>query len=44
LPARPLYALHSPGTQTLARVQFFLDFVAAWFQRRARPELGSESA
>lgn len=44
LPDRPLYALHSPGSTTLARVQFFLDFVAAWFQRQAQPELGSRSA
>jgi DNA-binding transcriptional LysR family regulator len=34
-PDRPLYALHSPGGQTPARVQLFLDFVTDWFRRQA---------
>lgn len=37
IPDRPLYALYSPGSQTLARVQLFLDFVADWFRRQAQP-------
>ena len=32
VPDRPLYALHSPGGQTLARVKLFLDFVTDWFR------------
>jgi DNA-binding transcriptional LysR family regulator len=36
VPDRPLYALHSPGGQTPARVRLFLDFVAEWFRRRER--------
>jgi DNA-binding transcriptional LysR family regulator len=35
VPDRPLYALHSPGTQTTARVRLFLDFVAEWFRKQA---------
>lgn len=35
VPDRPLYALHSPGSQTLARVRLFLDFVTDWFRRQA---------
>ena len=35
VPDRPLYALHSPGGQTPARVQLFLDFVSDWFRRQA---------
>jgi DNA-binding transcriptional LysR family regulator len=34
VPDRPLYALHSPGGQTLARVRLFLDFVTDWFRRQ----------
>jgi len=34
VPDRPLYALHSPGTQTTARVRLFLDFVADWFRKQ----------
>jgi DNA-binding transcriptional LysR family regulator len=34
-PDQPLYALHSPGGQTPARVQLFLDFVTDWFRRQA---------
>ena len=34
IPDRPLYALHSPGTQTTARVRLFLDFVADWFRKQ----------
>ena len=37
VPDRPLYALYSPGSQTLARVQLFLDFVAEWFHRQTQP-------
>ena len=37
VPDRPLYALHSPGTQTTARVRLFLDFVSDWFRKQARP-------
>jgi DNA-binding transcriptional LysR family regulator len=33
VPDRPLYALHSPGGQTLARVRLFLEFVTDWFRR-----------
>jgi DNA-binding transcriptional LysR family regulator len=35
VPDRPLYALHSPGGQTLARVRLFLEFVTDWFRRQA---------
>jgi DNA-binding transcriptional LysR family regulator len=35
VPDRPLFALHSPGGQTLARVQLFLEFVTDWFRRQA---------
>jgi DNA-binding transcriptional LysR family regulator len=35
VPDRPLYALHSPGTQTTARVRLFLDFVSEWFRKQA---------
>jgi DNA-binding transcriptional LysR family regulator len=38
VPVRPLYALHSPGTQTTARVRLFLDFVSEWFRKQAPPE------
>jgi len=38
VPDRPLYALHSPGGQTLARVRLFLDFVTDWFRRQAANE------
>ena len=42
VPDRPLYALHSPGTQTTARVRLFLDFVVrvvpqAGARQQARP-------
>jgi DNA-binding transcriptional LysR family regulator len=35
VPDRPLYALHSPGTQTTARVRLFLDFVSDWFRKQS---------
>jgi DNA-binding transcriptional LysR family regulator len=35
VPDRPLYALHSPGSQTTARVRLFLDFVTDWFRKQA---------
>jgi DNA-binding transcriptional LysR family regulator len=35
VPDRPLYALHSPGSQTTARVRLFLDFVTEWFRKQA---------
>jgi DNA-binding transcriptional LysR family regulator len=35
VPDRPLYALHSPGSQTQARVRVFLDFVTEWFRKQA---------
>jgi DNA-binding transcriptional LysR family regulator len=38
VPDRPLYALHSPGGQTLTRVRLFLDFVTDWFRRHAADE------
>jgi DNA-binding transcriptional LysR family regulator len=38
VPDRPLYALHSPGTQTTARVRLFLDFVSDWFRKQAAPQ------
>ena len=34
VPDRPLYALHSPGSQTTARVRLFLDFVTDWFRKQ----------
>ena len=34
VPDRPLYALHSPGSQTTARVRLFLDFVTEWFRKQ----------
>ena len=34
VPDRPLYALHSPGRQTTARVRLFLDFVTEWFRKQ----------
>ena len=44
VPDRPLYALYSPGGQTLARVRLFLDFVTDWFRRQpADPRPGSPS-
>ena len=49
VPDRPLYALHSPGGQTPARVQLFLDFVTDWFRRQnaasaRQPRLAVKSA
>ncbi len=38
VPDRPLYALHSPGSQSLARVRVFLDFVTEWFRKQAAPQ------
>jgi DNA-binding transcriptional LysR family regulator len=38
IPDRPLYALYAPGSQTLTRVQLFLDFVSEWFRRQARAQ------
>ena len=35
VPDRPLYALHSPGSQTTARVRLFLDFVTDWFRKQS---------
>jgi DNA-binding transcriptional LysR family regulator len=35
VPDRPLYALHSPGSETPARVQLFIDHVSDWFRRHA---------
>ena len=40
VPDRPLYALHSPGTQTTARVRLFLDFVSDWFRKQAPGQQG----
>jgi DNA-binding transcriptional LysR family regulator len=40
VPDRPLYALHSPGTQTTARVRLFLDFVSDWFRKQAPAQQG----
>lgn len=40
VPDRPLYALHSPGTQTTARVRLFLDFVSEWFRKQAPAQQG----
>jgi DNA-binding transcriptional LysR family regulator len=46
VPDRPLYALHSPGSQTTARVRLFLDFVTDWFRKQATadPKLAARSA
>ena len=44
VPDRPLYALHSPGTQTTARVRLFLDFVSDWFRKQARSRAGRRSS
>ena len=41
VPDRPLYALHSPGTQTTARVRLFLDFVSEWFRKQASGQQAS---
>ncbi len=41
VPDRPLYALHSPGTQTTARVRLFLDFVSDWFRKQAPGPAGT---
>jgi DNA-binding transcriptional LysR family regulator len=35
VPDRPLYALHSPGTEPPARVRLFLDFVSDWFRKQS---------
>jgi DNA-binding transcriptional LysR family regulator len=35
VPDRPLYALHSPGSEPPVRVQLFIDHVTDWFRRRA---------
>jgi DNA-binding transcriptional LysR family regulator len=35
VPDRPLYALHSPGAQTPARLRLFLDFVTDWFRKQS---------
>jgi DNA-binding transcriptional LysR family regulator len=34
IPDRPLYALHSPGSQSTTRVRLFLDFVSDWFRKQ----------
>ena len=47
VPDRPLYALHSPGSQTTARVRLFLDFVTDWFRKQALDQpraVGARSA
>jgi DNA-binding transcriptional LysR family regulator len=47
VPDRPLYALHSPGTQTTTRVKLFLDFVADWFRKQqatAQPPVPAQPA
>jgi len=44
VPDRPLYALHSPGSQTTARVRLFLDFVADWFRRHAAATAAAKPA
>jgi DNA-binding transcriptional LysR family regulator len=46
VPDRPLYALHSPGSEPPARVRLFLDFVTDWFRSQpggpaARPASGN---
>jgi DNA-binding transcriptional LysR family regulator len=43
VPDRPLYALHSPGTQTTARVRLFLDFVAEWFRKQAAAQQAQQA-
>jgi DNA-binding transcriptional LysR family regulator len=43
VPDRPLYALHTPGGQTLARVRLFLDFVADWFRRESLVKASTEA-
>jgi DNA-binding transcriptional LysR family regulator len=43
VPDRPLYALHSPGTQTTARVRLFLDFVSEWFRKQPQPQPASQA-
>jgi DNA-binding transcriptional LysR family regulator len=43
VPDRPLFALHSPGGQTLARVQLFLEFVTDWFRRQAAAQAARPS-
>jgi DNA-binding transcriptional LysR family regulator len=42
VPDRPLYALHSPGTQTTARVRLFLDFVSDWFRKQAPAQVPAQ--
>lgn len=44
VPARPLYALHSPGGQTLARVDLFLRFTSDWFRRQDARSAKPQSA
>jgi hypothetical protein len=44
VPDRPLYALHSPGGQTLARVKLFLDFVTDWFRRQSPAQVPARPA
>jgi len=44
VPDRPLYALHSPGTQTTARVRLFLDFVSEWFRKQASQQAPAQRA
>jgi DNA-binding transcriptional LysR family regulator len=44
VPDRPLYALHSPGTQTTARVRLFLDFVSEWFRKQASQQPPAQRA
>jgi len=41
VPDRPLYALHSPGSQTLTKVRVFLDFVTEWFRKQAPAQQAS---
>jgi DNA-binding transcriptional LysR family regulator len=43
VPDRPLYALHAPGGQTLARVRLFLDFVTDWFRRQAADQRAGQA-
>src|ERR1700747_658817 len=43
VPDRPLYALHSPGTQTTARVRLFLDFVSEWFRKQAQGQQAQQA-
>jgi DNA-binding transcriptional LysR family regulator len=40
IPDRPLYALHSPGSQTTTRVRLFLDFVSDWFRKQNASQQG----